>query len=150
MRFNEEEERKHQHKRLPWWMQKRDDKAKCINITRFITKKAEVADWKWLCQGGWVLVHPRWQRCFQRCTSRGTSQIIEVRIVQFHSNVQNQIKNKSRLIRTNKVRVMQGVQSKDWGRHGFQSGRINFTWCTYPSTLMPCASLHHHSSPSTL
>ena len=151
---------------MQWWMQKGDDKAKCINITRFInvnwvaishlkllsgrTKKAEVADWKWLCQGGWVLVHPRWQRCFQRCTSRGTSQIIEVRIVQFHSNVQNQIKNKSRLIRTNKVRVMQGVQSKDWGRHGFQSGRINFTWCTYPSTLMPCASLHHHSSPSTL
>ena len=36
--------------------------------------------------------------------------------------------------------------SKDWGRQGFQSGRINFTWCTHPSTL-PCASLHHHSSP---
>ena len=65
--------------------------------------------------GGWVLVYPRWQRCFQRCTSRGTSQIIEVRIVQFHSNVQNQIKNKSRLIRTNKVRVMQGCRVKIGG-----------------------------------
>ena len=72
-------------------------------------------------------------------------------MARMHQKIQPKMKKEIKVDQgeQRKEKRARGMQSKDWGRQGFQSGRINFTWCTHPSTL-PRASLHHHSSPGVL